>query len=100
LTTASSPPPPDSNIYLAIARKPDGGFETACESLVEIVVTSTEAGIDLGAPLTRPAAHPDYRDYYAAIEVHRSRSIQRSKAHKPPGPRASRQSNSRNARSV
>jgi hypothetical protein len=110
-------PPPDANIYFAIARRPDGGFETASGTLLEIVAALMEmicgnpagapthitqvnlkqvyeatlaaaekAGVDLGAPFTRPAAHPEHRDWFAAVRVHCALSHQRQKARKPPGP--------------
>ena len=42
LDEGMTPFPPDSNIYFAIAKKPDGDFEIACGTLLEIVGTLAE----------------------------------------------------------
>jgi hypothetical protein len=45
-----------------------------------------QAGVDLGAPFTRPEGHREHREWYAAVEVHRALSFARQKVRKPPGP--------------
>jgi hypothetical protein len=45
-----------------------------------------KAGVDLGVPFTRPEGHPEHREWFAEIQVHRAMSAQRAKVRKPPGP--------------
>jgi hypothetical protein len=108
----TTPPPPDAEIYLGVAQTTDGAFEVVCGTMSEAVARLAEmragpayirqtnlrlvyettlaaaanAGVDLGAPFTRPEGHPEYRDWYAAVEVHRALTLHRQKVRKPPGP--------------
>jgi hypothetical protein len=61
------------------------GLQEVYERTLE---SAKKAGVDLGAPFTRPEGHPEYQDWHAAIEVHCALSMQRAKVRKPPGPRA------------
>jgi len=54
-----------------------------CETTL---AAAARAGVDLGAPFTRPVGHPQHREWYAAVEVHRALSFARLKVRKPPGP--------------
>jgi hypothetical protein len=113
--------PPDAEIYFAIGQYPDGNFQAASGTILDIVrelalavhahpaaapgtpthiithvnvrsvreitlAAAAQAGVDLGAPFTRPDGHPQHRDWYAAVEVHRALSFARLKVRKPPGP--------------
>src|SRR5262249_24149469 len=49
------------------------------------LAAAAQAGVDLGAPFTRRDGHPQHREWYAAIEVHRALSFARLKVRKPPG---------------
>jgi len=108
----TTPPPPDAEIYLGVAQIADGTFKVVCGTISESVTSlaemragpayirqiplrivydatraaATKAGVDLGAPFTRPQRHPEHREWYAAIEVYRALSAQRAKVRKPPGP--------------
>jgi hypothetical protein len=109
---------PDSEIYLAITKNPDGGFQAESGTGADILgalaammisansagassqitrvnlrwvyeatlEAARQAGVDLGAPFTRPEGHPEHRKWYAAAEVHRAFALQRQKKRKPPGP--------------
>jgi hypothetical protein len=114
-------PPPDAEIYFAIAQYPDGNFQAASGTMLDTVrefalavrahpaaapgtpthiithvnlrwvreltlAAAAKAGVDLGAPFTRPDGHPQHREWYAAVEVHRALSRARLKVRKPPGP--------------
>jgi hypothetical protein len=106
-------PPPDAEIYLAIAKNPNGDFQAASGTLTDIVgqlaamtraaptlittrhlrqvyettlAAAAKAGVDLGAPFTRPIGHSNHREWFAAIEVHRALSDARARVRKPPGP--------------
>jgi hypothetical protein len=114
-------PPPDAEIYFAIGQYPDGNFQAASGTILDIVrelalaahtrpavapgtpayivrhvhvrsvrettlAAAEKAGVDLGAPFTRPRGHPEHRDWYAAVEVLRALSEARLKVRKPPGP--------------
>jgi hypothetical protein len=125
-------PPPDGNIYFAVAENPNGDLQAASGTLIDIVGVLTamiaeatpagaptrithinlrqlydftlaaaeKAGVDLGAPFTRPVRHPEHREWYAAVEVHRALSFARLKARKPPGPaRAKAKSKAKGQRS-
>jgi hypothetical protein len=50
------------------------------------LAAAAQAGVDLGAPFTRPVRHPGHREWYAAVEVQRALSFARQKVRKPPGP--------------
>ena len=113
--------PPDAEIYFAIGQYPDGNFQAASGTIVDIVrelalavhahpaaapgtpthiirnvnvrsvreitlAAAAKAGVDLGAPFTRPVGHSEHREWYAAVEVHRALSFARLKVRKPPGP--------------
>jgi hypothetical protein len=47
-----------------------------------------QAGVNLGAPFTRPLAlgEAEHRSWFAAVEVHRALSFARQKVRTPPGP--------------
>jgi hypothetical protein len=112
-------PPPDAEIYFAIAKNPNGDFQATGGTLLDIVgdlgrgpmiraasagaptyitqvnlrrvrertlAAAAQAGVDLGAPFTRPDGHPQHREWYAAVAVHRALSLARLKIRKPPGP--------------
>jgi len=106
-------PPPDAEIHFAIGQYPDGNFHAASGTLLDIVrelaamtravpklittrhlrqvyettlAAAAKAGVDLGAPFTRPDGHPLHRDWYAARAVHRALSDARARVRKPPGP--------------
>jgi len=105
--------PSDAEIYFAIAKNPDGDFQATSGTLTDIVgqlaamtraaptlittrhlrqvyettlAAAAKAGVDLGAPFTRPDGHPQHREWYAAVAVHRALSLARLKGRKPPGP--------------
>lgn len=108
----TAPPPPDAEIYLGVAQATDGAFKVVCGTMTEAVARLAEmragpayirqtnlrlvyettlaaaakADVDLGTPFTRPEGHPEHREWYAAVEVHRALSAQRAKMRKPPGP--------------
>src|SRR5262249_61603438 len=48
------------------------------------LAAAAQAGVDLGAPF--PDGHPQHREWYAAVAVHRALSLARLKIRKPPGP--------------
>jgi hypothetical protein len=50
------------------------------------LAAAAKAGVDLGAPFTRPDGHPQHREWFAAVAVHRALSFARLKVRKPPGP--------------
>jgi hypothetical protein len=110
-------PPPDAEVYLAIAKNPNGDFQAASGTLLDIVrklakmisaapvgaptylthvnlrkvyenmlAAAAKAGVDLDAPFTRPDGHPQHREWFAAVAVHRALSFARLKVRKPPGP--------------
>jgi len=112
-------PPPDAEIYFAVAKNPNGDFQAVNGTLLDIVgelargpmsraapagapthitnvnlrhikevtlAAAAKAGVDLGAPFTRPDGHPQHREWYAAVAVHRALSLARLKGRKPPGP--------------
>src|SRR5262245_53825340 len=103
-------PPPDAEIYLAIAKNPNGDFQAASGTLLDIVrelaemisaapvgaptylthvnlrqvyenmlAAAAKAGVDLDAPFTRPDGHPQHREWFAAVAVHRALSFARLK---------------------
>jgi len=113
--------PPDAEIYFAIGQHPDGNFQAASGTMLDIVrelalavhshpaaapgtpthiirhvnvrsvreitlAAAAKAGVDLGAPFTRPDGHPQDREWYAMVAVHRALSLARLKVRKPPGP--------------
>lgn len=106
---------PDAEIYLSVAKNADGAFQAECGTMLENVVKRAEvirtapapitvtqvnlravyldtlaaaakAGVDLGAPWSRPEKHPEHRQWFAAVEVLRALSFARQKMRKPPGP--------------
>jgi hypothetical protein len=62
------------------------------------LAAALQAGVDLGAPFTRPVGHAKHRDWYAAVEVHRALSFARQKVRKPPGPARAKTKQRRAAR--
>lgn len=84
--------------YLAIARTAAGDCRVACGTLTDNIgefaalavavrtyitnvslravyeatlAAAAKAGVDLGAPFTRPEGHPDHREWFAEVQVHR-----------------------------
>jgi hypothetical protein len=117
----TEPPPPDIEIYFAVATNSEGDFQAATGTLIDIVralavidrtsslwapthirqvnlrrvyeatlASAEKAGISIGAPFTRPPAHPEHRQWFAAREVHRALSAARAKVRKMPGPKKRR----------
>jgi len=102
--------PPDAEIHFAVAKNPDGTFQAASGTLLDIfgelaamtravirtvnlrqvyettLAAAAKAGVDLGTPFTRPIGHSNHREWYAAREVHRALSDARARVRKPPGP--------------
>jgi hypothetical protein len=69
------------------ARVPTNFNCTLMREVYEGMLKAAEkAGVDLGAPFTRPVGHPEHTEWYAAVEVRRALSFARQKIRKPPGP--------------
>ncbi len=62
--------------------------------------TARQKGINLGVPFARPEGHPEHKDWYAAVEVHRAFALQRHKKRKPPGPARKRARPTREAQAT